>query len=163
MPADFPEGLKFLPDMRLFVFREDNVFHAISAVCTHLGCTVRAEALPQPETRTVQGALARALVVWLLLALVFDLIALGAASFLRSGDASRLLIVASLVNPVDAARTGALLTIEGIGAFGPASLALLHVTHGPQGAVTAICVSLVLWTAVPLAIAARRLTRIDIL
>jgi cytochrome b6-f complex iron-sulfur subunit len=55
MPAEFPEGLKFLPDLRLFVFREGNVFHAISAVCTHLGCTVRAEALPNPETRTVEG------------------------------------------------------------------------------------------------------------
>ena len=55
-PADFPDGLKFLPDERLFVFREGNVFHAVSAVCTHLGCTVRAEALSQPETRTVGGA-----------------------------------------------------------------------------------------------------------
>ena len=55
MPADFPDGLKFLPDLRLFVFREGNVFHAISAVCTHLGCTVRAEALPQPESVTVDG------------------------------------------------------------------------------------------------------------
>ena len=50
LPADFPDGLKFLPDERLFVFREGNTFHAISAVCTHLGCTVRAEALSQPET-----------------------------------------------------------------------------------------------------------------
>jgi menaquinol-cytochrome c reductase iron-sulfur subunit len=55
-PADFPEGLKFLPDQRLFVFREGSVFHALSAVCTHLGCTVRAEAMSQPETRTVGGA-----------------------------------------------------------------------------------------------------------
>ena len=55
LPSEFPEGLKFLPDLRLFVFREDNVFHAISAVCTHLGCTVRAEALSQPETKTVDG------------------------------------------------------------------------------------------------------------
>jgi cytochrome b6-f complex iron-sulfur subunit len=55
LPSEFPEGLKFLPDLRLFVFREGNVFHAISAVCTHLGCTVRAEALPQPETKTVDG------------------------------------------------------------------------------------------------------------
>jgi cytochrome b6-f complex iron-sulfur subunit len=56
LPAEFPDGLKFLPDQRLFVFREGNTFHAISAVCTHLGCTVRAEALAQPETATVGGA-----------------------------------------------------------------------------------------------------------
>ena len=55
-PADFPDGMKFLPDQRLFVFREGKVFHAVSAVCTHLGCTVRAEALPQPATMDVGGA-----------------------------------------------------------------------------------------------------------
>ena len=38
------------------MFREGKVFHAVSAVCTHLGCTVRAEALPQPETMEVGGA-----------------------------------------------------------------------------------------------------------
>lgn len=55
MPNDFPDGLKFLPDQRLFVFREGSTFHAVSAVCTHLGCTVRAEALSQPEEATVEG------------------------------------------------------------------------------------------------------------
>jgi menaquinol-cytochrome c reductase iron-sulfur subunit len=55
-PADFPDGMKFLPEQRLFVFREGKVFHAVSAVCTHLGCTVRAEALPRPETMDVGGA-----------------------------------------------------------------------------------------------------------
>ena len=55
-PTDFPDGLKFLPDQRLFVFRDGRTFHAISAVCTHLGCTVRAEALSQPEQVTVEGA-----------------------------------------------------------------------------------------------------------
>jgi len=54
-PSEFPDGLKFLSDQRLFVFREGNTFHAVSAVCTHLGCTVRAEALPSPETRQVGG------------------------------------------------------------------------------------------------------------
>ena len=55
-PSEFPDGLKFLPDERLFVIREGNTFHAMSAVCTHLGCTVRAEALAQPQTMTVEGA-----------------------------------------------------------------------------------------------------------
>ena len=55
-PMDFPDGMKFLPEQRLFVFREGRVFHAISAVCTHLGCTVRAEALSQVETRSVEGS-----------------------------------------------------------------------------------------------------------
>jgi cytochrome b6-f complex iron-sulfur subunit len=55
-PAEFPEGMKFLPDQRLFVFREGRTFHAVSAVCTHLGCTVRAEALPRPEEAQVGGA-----------------------------------------------------------------------------------------------------------
>jgi menaquinol-cytochrome c reductase iron-sulfur subunit len=54
-PGEFPDGLKFLPELRLFVFREGNTFHAISAVCTHLGCTVRAEALPQALAKTVAG------------------------------------------------------------------------------------------------------------
>ena len=56
MPLDFPDGLKFLPDQRLYVFRNGKTFHAISAVCTHLGCTVRAEALGNPETKIVDGA-----------------------------------------------------------------------------------------------------------
>jgi menaquinol-cytochrome c reductase iron-sulfur subunit len=55
-PSEFPDGLKFLADERLFIFRDGNTFHAVSAVCTHLGCTVRAEALPRPETTTVAGA-----------------------------------------------------------------------------------------------------------
>jgi cytochrome b6-f complex iron-sulfur subunit len=55
-PIEFPDGLKFLPDERLFVFRTGTTYHAISAVCTHLGCTARAEALANPEMRQVGGA-----------------------------------------------------------------------------------------------------------
>lgn len=39
-PAEFPEGVTFVPAHRLFVVRERNQFHVISASCTHLGCTV---------------------------------------------------------------------------------------------------------------------------
>ena len=108
------------------------------------------------------GALARALVVWCVLALVSDVAVLGLASLLRSGDASRLLIVSALLNPIDAVRTGALLGVEGTAAFGPASLALLRFTGGPQTAAAAIVASIVLWIAVPSFVAMRRLARIDI-
>jgi hypothetical protein len=40
-PDSFPEGVTFLEDQRVFIFREQKTFHAISAVCTHLGCTVK--------------------------------------------------------------------------------------------------------------------------
>jgi len=55
-PSEFPEGLKFLPDQRVLVFREGSTFHAISAVCTHLGCTVRAEPLANPQPAAAGGA-----------------------------------------------------------------------------------------------------------
>ncbi len=55
LPSEYPDGLKFRADERLYVFREGNTFHAISAVCTHLGCTVRAEALSNVQTADVGG------------------------------------------------------------------------------------------------------------
>jgi Cu-processing system permease protein len=107
-------------------------------------------------------ALAAALITWFVLALLFDVIVLAAASLLRSGHASRLLIVSVLVNPVDAIRTGSLLGIEGTAAFGPASLALLRFTGGVAGAAALIGLSIVIWIVAPLAWAVRRLSRADI-
>lgn len=37
----FAGGPTFLPEQRVFIFREGETFHCISAVCTHLGCTVQ--------------------------------------------------------------------------------------------------------------------------
>jgi cytochrome b6-f complex iron-sulfur subunit len=43
-PEAFPEGLTLVPDARVFVSRRGKRFRVLSAVCTHLGCTVQAEA-----------------------------------------------------------------------------------------------------------------------
>ncbi|MDP2320484.1 MAG: ABC transporter permease subunit [Acidobacteriota bacterium] len=106
--------------------------------------------------------LAAALVVWFITVVMFDVAVLGIASLLRSGSASRLLITATLVNPVDAARTGSLLAIEGTAAFGAASLALLRFTGGAGMAAALVAMSLVVWLVAPLAVAMRALSRADI-
>jgi Cu-processing system permease protein len=113
-----------------------------------------------PGRRT--RVLAAALVVWFVTVMLFDVAALGVASLLRSGSASRLLITAALVNPVDAARTGALLAIDGSAAFGAASLALLRFTGSIGMAAALIVLSLVTWLVTPLWLATRALARADI-
>ena len=106
--------------------------------------------------------LAAALVVWFITVVLFDVAVLGVASVLRSGSASRLLISATLINPVDAARTGALLAIEGTAAFGAASLALLRFTGGMGMAAAWVGVSLAVWLVAPLWLAARAVSRADV-
>ncbi|HMD59934.1 MAG TPA: Rieske 2Fe-2S domain-containing protein [Opitutaceae bacterium] len=40
-PDDYPDGsVTFLEDERVFLVRRGNSFRCLSAVCTHLGCTV---------------------------------------------------------------------------------------------------------------------------
>ncbi len=107
-------------------------------------------------------ALAMSLVVWFVAVILFDLAALGVASLLKSGAASRVLMTAALLNPVDAGRTGAYLAIEGTSAFGSASLALLRFAGGERAVAALVATSLLLWTAVPAWIAARRLARADL-
>lgn len=131
---------------------------ALTAVFLAIAAFIAADLQGRSRAR----ALAIALAVWFAAVVLFDVAALGAASLLRSGSASRLLIVSVLVNPVDAVRTGVLLGIEGVTAFGAASLAFLRFTRGPVGAAAAIAVSVALWVAVPAWLAARRLERADI-
>ncbi len=42
-PEEFPPGtVKKLDDKKVFIFADKDGFHAVSSVCTHLGCIVRA-------------------------------------------------------------------------------------------------------------------------
>ncbi len=40
-PDDYPEGVDYLDDKRIFVIRQGNLIKVVSAVCTHLGCSVQ--------------------------------------------------------------------------------------------------------------------------
>ena len=106
--------------------------------------------------------LALALVVWFVAVLLYDVAALGIASLLPSGRASRLLILAVLLNPVDAVRTGTLLGIEGTAAFGAASLAFLRFTRGVGNAAWLLALSLLVWLVLPTALAVWRLKKVDL-
>jgi len=107
-------------------------------------------------------ALALALVIWFGAVVLFDVAALGIASMLRSGHASRLLVGAVLVNPVDAVRTGTLLGIEGDAAFGAASLAFFRIAGSRSTASLLLLVSVLLWIVVPPALAVWRLRSADL-
>ena len=130
----------------------------LTAVFLGLGALVSVGSAGRRRTRS----LAIALVVWFASAVLVDLVALGVASLLPSGPASRVLIASVLLNPSGALRTGALLAIEGTAAFGAGSLALLRFTKGPVGAGLLIALSLLSWTAFPALLAARRLDRADV-
>jgi len=54
-PDQFPVGMTFLEDRRIFIAREQEGLYAISATCTHLGCTVKMVNLSQPRKVQVHG------------------------------------------------------------------------------------------------------------
>lgn len=144
----------------------DGVMRFVTLIATSVGITGIFLGIAAVVASLSQGrrtrVLAAALVIWFVTVLLFDVAALGAASMLRSGAASRLLIIATLINPIDAARTGALLAIDGTSAFGAASLAMLRFTGGLTQTFVVISVSLLVWLVMPMWLAARAISRADI-
>jgi cytochrome b6-f complex iron-sulfur subunit len=55
LPESFQTGVTFLDEQRVFLFRSPNGFHAVSGICTHLGCTVKFAPFKQPTDQTVRG------------------------------------------------------------------------------------------------------------
>ena len=44
LPKDFPDKqATYLPEQQVFIVRDGNSYAAMSAVCTHLGCTIRTD------------------------------------------------------------------------------------------------------------------------
>ena len=60
-PESFQEGVTFLDEHRIFLFRDSSSFHAISGICTHLGCTVKFSPFMTPKEETVRQFTYRAL------------------------------------------------------------------------------------------------------
>jgi cytochrome b6-f complex iron-sulfur subunit len=54
-PSALSEGVTFLEERRLYVFKEGRSFYAISAACTHLGCTVKYTKLQQTKHVEIGG------------------------------------------------------------------------------------------------------------
>jgi Cu-processing system permease protein len=107
-------------------------------------------------------ALGLALVAWFGLVLFYDIVLLGAATMLKSGYASRLLVAGVVLNPVDALRTGLLIAAEGTAAFGTASLTFFRITGGTAAGFTWLAISIAAWIVLTILWAARKLGRIDI-
>lgn len=93
------------------------------------------------------------LAAWFMLAIGFDLIVIGLAAFLRLGEAA--VVGAILVDPLTSARVAALLLLDAqAGVLGPTGAYLLG-RLGSDGALLALVGVVLVWTAVPLAIASR--------
>lgn len=138
------------------------VLFAASALLTAIFVAAAAAAGAGAVGRGRLRAISVALVIWFGSVVLFDVAALGIASLLASGHASRLLILSVLVNPVDAIRTGALLATSGTTAFGAASLAFLRFTRGATGAGVALGASIIVWMIAPALFAVWRLERRDL-
>jgi menaquinol-cytochrome c reductase iron-sulfur subunit len=54
-PQDYQEGVQFLEEHRIYLVREGNSYHAISGVCTHLGCTIKYAPFKKERELTVRN------------------------------------------------------------------------------------------------------------
>jgi Cu-processing system permease protein len=105
-------------------------------------------------------AVAMALVVWVVLAVLFDFLAIALLQFTGDGEPGPLLLVLLAANPIDGMRA---LGLVGLGAdvlLGPTGAALSRLM-GPSGGAVLVVAALLGWCAVSLALATRTYRRRD--
>ena len=56
VPDAFPEGVSFVDEHRIYLIRERSGFRAVSAVCSHLGCTVKYAPFKSAREVTVRNS-----------------------------------------------------------------------------------------------------------
>ena len=54
-PDGFQQGVTFLDEHRIYLFRDGDRFHAISGICSHLGCTVKFSPTTLGSEKTVRS------------------------------------------------------------------------------------------------------------
>jgi len=54
VPDDFQQGVTYVDKHRLYMFKDGGSFHCISAVCSHLGCTVKYAPYKRRQEQTVR-------------------------------------------------------------------------------------------------------------
>lgn len=99
-------------------------------------------------------AVAKALVAWVVLAVLFDLAAIAVLQLVGDGEPGPLLLALLAANPIDGVRA---LGLVGLGAdvlLGPSGAALSRLL-GMDGGGALVAASLLAWCVVPLALAAR--------
>ena len=99
-------------------------------------------------------AVAKALVAWVVLAVLFDFAAIAVLQLVGDGEPGPLLVALLAANPIDGVRV---LVLVGLGAdvlLGPTGAAMSRLL-GPSGGGALVAVSLVAWCLVPLGLAAR--------
>jgi Cu-processing system permease protein len=130
------------------------VSNLLLAVCVAMGMTVGILA------RTRIRAMATAVLVWVVLVIGIDLIAIGALAILPRGQAGIGLTALLMADPVDSARALGVALLQADLVAGPTGAALRKVLGG--WGVWALLVAMIMWAAVPLYSAGRRFARMDL-
>lgn len=111
---------------------------------------------------TRSRAFGTSLFVWFFFVLFYDLLVIGATFMLRERIANVVIFASLFGNPVDMVRVGGMMLLDDSTVFGAAGAALLKFFGGRALASAVLLVGILLWIALPLALANRRLKQQDI-